>query len=114
MIGGIEETARETIDLIIKIKDLMLNYKHHLRANYKFYSQKLLNNLFKHLYTKIEFVVKDVGVSIPDRDFNVFKFGLRNLCFLYDFFKNIVFPNFTRITKIVVNRTIHANLLIVF
>ena len=63
MIRGIEETARETIDLIIKIKDLMLNYKHHLRANYKFYSQELLNNLFKHPYTKIEFVVKDVGVS---------------------------------------------------
>ncbi|MDN5213026.1 Fic/DOC family N-terminal domain-containing protein [Fulvivirgaceae bacterium BMA12] len=63
MITGVEETARETIDLIIKIKDLMLNYKHHLRANYKFYSQELLNNLFKHPYTKIEFVVKDVGVS---------------------------------------------------
>jgi Fic family protein len=63
MIKGVEETARETIDLIIKIKGLMLDYKHRLRENYKFYSQDLLNNLFKHPYTKIEFVVNDLGVS---------------------------------------------------
>jgi len=63
MIKGVEETARETIELIIKIKELMLDYKHRLRNNYKFYSQDLLNNLFKHPYTKIEFVVNDLGVS---------------------------------------------------
>ncbi|MEI6696009.1 MAG: Fic family protein [Bacteroidota bacterium] len=63
MIKGVEQTARETIELIINIKDLMLVYKHRLRNNYKFYSQDLLNNLFKHPYTKIEFVVNDLGVS---------------------------------------------------
>lgn len=63
MVKGVEMTARETIELIIKIKELMLNYKHKLRSNYKFYSQDLLNNIFKHPYTKIEFVVKDLGVS---------------------------------------------------
>ncbi|MDD2411985.1 MAG: Fic family protein, partial [Bacteroidales bacterium] len=63
MIKGVEETARETIELIIKIKELMLEYKQLLRDNYKFYSQDLLNNLFKHPYTKIEFVVQDLGVS---------------------------------------------------
>jgi Fic family protein len=63
MIKGIEVTARETIELIINIKDLMLDYKHRLRNNYKFYSQDLLNNLFKHPYTKIEFIVNDLGVS---------------------------------------------------
>ena len=41
----------------------MLDYKNRLRDNYKFYSQDLLNNLFKHPYTKIEFVVNDLGVS---------------------------------------------------
>ena len=51
MIKGIEITAKETIELIIKIKDLMLDFKHKLRDNYKFYSQDLLNNLFKHPYT---------------------------------------------------------------
>jgi Fic family protein len=63
MINGVEQTAKETIVLIIQIKELMLNYKHRLRNNYKFYSQDLLNNLFKHPYTKIEFVVNDLGVS---------------------------------------------------
>ena len=63
MIKGVEETSKETIELIIKIKELMLSYKYQLRDNYKFYSQDLLNNLFKHPYTKIEFVVKDLGVS---------------------------------------------------
>jgi Fic family protein len=63
IIKGIEQTAKETIELIIKIKELMLDYKHRLRDNYKFYSQDLLNNLFKHPYTKIEFVVNDLGVS---------------------------------------------------
>jgi Fic family protein len=63
MINGVEETAKETIELIIKIKSLMLDYKHRLRDNYKFYSQDLLNNLFKHPYTKIEFMVNDLGVS---------------------------------------------------
>ena len=63
MIKGVEQTAKETITLIVQIKELMLDYKHRLRDNYKFYSQDLLNNLFKHPYTKIEFVVNDLGVS---------------------------------------------------
>ncbi len=63
IIKGIEETSRETIDLIIEIKKLMQEFKHCLRDNYKFYSQDLLNNLFKHPYTKIEFIVNDLNVS---------------------------------------------------
>jgi len=63
MIKGVEQTSKETIELIINIKALMLDYKHRLRDNYKFYSQDLLNNLFKHPYTKIEFAVNDLGVS---------------------------------------------------
>ncbi len=63
IIQGVEKTSRETIELIIPIKDLMMEYKHKLRDNYKFYSQDLLNNLFKHPYTKIEFVVNDLNVS---------------------------------------------------
>lgn len=63
MINGIQATSRETIELIAQIKALMLEYKNILRNNYKFYSQDLLNNLFKHPYTKIEFVVNDLKVS---------------------------------------------------
>ena len=63
MIKGIEETSKETIQLVLTIKELMLEMKNTLRGNYKFYSQDLLNNLFNHPYTKIEFVVRDLGVS---------------------------------------------------
>lgn len=63
IIKGVEETAKETTKLILGIKDLMQVSKHQLRDNYKFYSQDLLNNLFKHPYTKIEFIVNDLGVS---------------------------------------------------
>ena len=63
MIKGVEITAKETIELIGNIKDLMFDYKHKLRNSYKFYSQDLLNNLFAHPYTKIEFLVNDLGVS---------------------------------------------------
>jgi len=63
MIRGIEITARETIDLILQIRELMMHYKSTLRESYKFYSQDLLNNLFKHPYTKIEFVQRDLKVS---------------------------------------------------
>jgi len=63
MIQGIEITSKETIELISDIRILMLDFKHRLRSNYKFYSQDLLNNLFKHPYTKIEFVVQDLGIS---------------------------------------------------
>jgi Fic family protein len=63
MLDGIEQTAKETLFLIGQIRELMFEYKYLLRDNYKFYSQDLLNNLFKHPYTKIEFIEKDLAVS---------------------------------------------------
>lgn len=63
MIRGVENTAKETIQLIEDLKVLMADMKNKLRDNYKFYSQELLNNLFAHPYTKIEFLVRDLGVS---------------------------------------------------
>ncbi|CAH8292822.1 Fic family protein [Mariniflexile fucanivorans] len=63
MLDSVEQISKETIVLIEKIKDLIYEYKNLLRNNYKFYSQDLLNNLFKHPYTKIEFIENDLGVS---------------------------------------------------
>ena len=63
MLDSIEQISKETIVLIGKIKNLIFEYKNLLRDNYKFYSQDLLNNLFKHPYTKIEFIENDLGVS---------------------------------------------------
>ena len=63
LLNGVEQIAKETIILIGKMRELIFEYKNLLRNNYKFYSQDLLNNLFKHPYTKIEFIEKDLGVS---------------------------------------------------
>ena len=63
MLEGIEKTSIETIALILEIKKLMMDYKHRIRAGYKFYSQELINNLFRHPYTKIEFIQNDLEVS---------------------------------------------------
>lgn len=42
----------------------MLHYKHTLRQRLpKLYSQDLLDNLFQHLYTKIDFLMADLQVT---------------------------------------------------
>jgi len=63
MLEGIRVTALDTIGLITNVKDLMQEYKIFLRDNFAFYSQDLLNNLFKHPYTKIDFVKNDLKVT---------------------------------------------------
>ena len=45
------------------IKAALFDYKHRIRDGYRFYSQDLINNLFTHPYTKIEFVQRDLSVS---------------------------------------------------
>ncbi|MEZ4688233.1 MAG: Fic family protein [Bacteroidia bacterium] len=63
MLDAVEETSRTTISLIRQIRILMQRYKETLRNQYKFYSQDLLNSLFKHPYTKIDFLASDLNVS---------------------------------------------------
>ncbi len=63
MLEAVEQTAMQTIITIQAIKTALLDYKHRIRADYKFYSQDLINNLFTHPYTKIEFVQRDLQVS---------------------------------------------------
>jgi len=64
LLKGVKETALETIVLIDKIKDLMEDYQNSIKEKLpKIYSKDLLENLFKHPYTKIEFIEKDLGVS---------------------------------------------------
>ena len=66
LLKGIEVTARETVELVLKIKNLMMEYKHLIRNKLpKVYSQDLLNNLFRHPYTKIDFVCDELQVSRP-------------------------------------------------
>ena len=63
ILTAVDHTARETVATIQAIKALLLDVKQRIRASYKFYSQDLINNLFSHPYTKIEFVQRDLGVS---------------------------------------------------
>ncbi len=63
LLEAVEQTARQTIATIHAIKSALYDYKQRIRANYKFYSQDLINNLFMHPYTKIEFVQRDLQVS---------------------------------------------------
>ncbi len=63
MLDVVEKTAAQTIRTIGAIKDAVQDYKHRIRARHKFYSQDLINNLFTHPYTRIEFVERDLKVS---------------------------------------------------
>lgn len=64
IIQGVETTAHETIRLIGKISNLMDFYKKNIREKFpKIYSKDLLENLFKHPYTKVEFLQADLDCS---------------------------------------------------
>ena len=64
ILKGIEETATETIRLIKGISELMNRYKSILRPLFeKQYKHELINNLFFHPYTKIEFMERDMMVE---------------------------------------------------
>jgi Fic family protein len=63
LLTAVEVTARQTIATVNDIKAALFDYKHRIRSGYKFYSQDLINNLFTHPYTKIDFVQRDLKVS---------------------------------------------------
>jgi Fic family protein len=64
ILEGVEQTSIQTIKIIEGIKELMKVHKQRIRTELpKIYSQDLLNNLFKHPYTKIDFVIEEAGVS---------------------------------------------------
>lgn len=64
ILKGIEETAQDTIRMIKEIDILMREYKNVLRPLFgKLYKHELLNNLFFHPYTKIEFIERDMQVT---------------------------------------------------
>jgi len=64
LLRGVALTARSQIALIKALRDLMQSTKARLQAELpKTYSPELMNNLFRHPYTKIEFMQRDLGVS---------------------------------------------------
>lgn len=64
MLKAVEATALETTQMVKGISRLMTEYKVRLRPLFeKQYKHELLNNLFFHPYTKIEFLQKDMMVG---------------------------------------------------
>jgi Fic family protein len=62
MLNGVEETAIETLIIVNKIKDLMDLYKKQIKEKFTFYSHDLINLLFKHPYTKIDFLERELKI----------------------------------------------------
>jgi len=62
MLKGVELTALGTIKVVNQIKTIMDEYKRTIRSQFSFYSHDLINILFKHPYSKIDFLQRELGV----------------------------------------------------
>lgn len=63
ILKGVEETSANTIELVRGISQLIAEYKNILRPLFdKAYKHELINNLFYHPYTKIEYMQNDMMV----------------------------------------------------
>jgi Fic family protein len=65
MLEGVKQTSIGTIEDISQIRDEMMNTKHQIRDKYSFYSQDLINHIFRHPYTKINHLMEELNVSRP-------------------------------------------------
>lgn len=64
MLEAVAETSATTVEIVTGIRQQMADVKHRLREDLpKIYSQELLNNLFRHPYTRIEYLQNDLDVS---------------------------------------------------
>lgn len=63
ILEAVIQTSHQTISLIQGIRDMMQHHKHKIRSELpKIYSQDLLNNLFRHPYTKIDFITQELQI----------------------------------------------------
>jgi Fic family protein len=63
ILEAVEVTAREGVTVVTAIRTALFEVKQQIRERHSFYSQDLINNLFSHPYTKVQFVQEDLGVS---------------------------------------------------
>lgn len=64
MLTAVEQTARDGISTVESIRNALFDLKHRIRKQHpRLYSQDLINNLFSHPYTKIQFVERDLDVT---------------------------------------------------
>ncbi len=93
ILEALASTAKQTIKTIESIKELMSEYKKVLKKETKIYSHELINNLFFHPYTKIEFVVQDTGVSRQTASRHLKKIASLGLLIPYESGRNIYYVN---------------------
>ncbi|MEM1192786.1 MAG: Fic/DOC family N-terminal domain-containing protein [Pseudomonadota bacterium] len=67
MLSVVRDASRTVINLFSEIRKQMTTIKRQIRDGdlKKIYSQDLLNNLFRHPYTRVEFIEQELGVSRP-------------------------------------------------
>ncbi len=65
MLEGVRQTSISTIEDITQIREEMLRTKHQIRKKFSFYSQDLINHIFRHPYTKINHLKEDLRISRP-------------------------------------------------
>lgn len=66
LLNGVSDTSESTVGLINEIKLLMDSFIEKIKNIYpKMYSKDLVENIFKHPYTKIDFIMNDLQVSKP-------------------------------------------------
>ncbi|VAW15512.1 Fic family protein MloA [hydrothermal vent metagenome] len=64
ILQAVAQTAQTTLELVDGMRQQMATVKKRMRAELpKLYSQDLLNNLFRHPYTRIDFVQADLNVT---------------------------------------------------
>jgi len=63
MLTAVEASASMTIQTIHAIKLALMDANYRIRAQYRFYSQDLINSLFNRPYINIDFIVRDLKVS---------------------------------------------------
>lgn len=63
ILDGVEQTSKETVELVNDISNLMEKTKHEIQEKLpKIYSKDLIEILFSHPYTKIDFLVDGLGL----------------------------------------------------
>jgi Fic family protein len=64
MLQAVADTSTDTLRLVEAIRGLMADYKRRIRTDHtKIYSQELLNTLFRHPYTRIDHMVRELDVT---------------------------------------------------
>lgn len=64
MLEGVAETAATMLRIVEGIRDQMARAKYRMRTELpRLYRRELLNNLFRHPYTRIEYVQRDLGLK---------------------------------------------------